>query len=101
MEDTAQLGLIVFAIAYTVTQLDGPFGLAKLLRKMICDRCKTDDCECTHNWEWVREGMTCPICCGFWISSLALIWYPATTAYSAWGVVAVIWMWVKKGETSS
>lgn len=100
--DFVPLGLAVFCIAYTITQLHGPFGLAKKLRAAICEKCLPsrdgEVCKCEHDWEWVREGLTCPICCGFWVSLCFLPCYSLTTCLAAWGVTAVIWMSWKASE---
>lgn len=60
-----QFLLLLFAVHFLATSVayeDGPFGLFRLLREGII----------SSNWApaWLRDGIQCPICLGFWFSLL-------------------------------
>lgn len=49
----------VFGIAYTMSNLHGPFGLCEKLRTWV----KSKSTE-----PWITTGIGCPICLSFWVS---------------------------------
>ena len=51
--------LAVFGMSYSVSQTTGPFALFRLFRESVTKRFPQD---------WVRVGVSCPICISFWIS---------------------------------
>jgi predicted Co/Zn/Cd cation transporter (cation efflux family) len=51
--------LIVFGISFAAAVTDGPFGIFDLIRTKIELRTKR---------QWIRSGISCPICIAFWVS---------------------------------
>ena len=93
--DFIPLGFALYAFALTMADLHGPFGLCKLFREFVCGRCcKSKDGSCCR-WEWIAEGVRCPICWSFWFSLLILPIYGPETSFAAWGVATVITIWRK------
>ena len=52
--------LISFGLAFMTALTDGPFGLFDKVRTKI---------ESTKCPGWIRTGISCPVCVGFWISA--------------------------------
>lgn len=74
--------LAVYALAFTGAKLEGPFGIAKAVRKFAQDWVVNGyDKENTKNplvfedyrWFWLYDGVQCPFCQSFWWSWLVLV----------------------------
>lgn len=50
--------MIAFGISHSMANASGPFGLCKLVRERL-ERI---------GYDWIKEGVNCPICWSFWIS---------------------------------
>ena len=49
-----------YGLAFTQANLPGPFGLSKVLKKVVL--------RYGGRTEWVRHGLGCPICLSFWFA---------------------------------
>ena len=56
-----QAWMISYGIAFTAALTDGPFGVFKRFRRVVAQK-----------WpiEWVKTGVSCPVCVGFWVSAV-------------------------------
>lgn len=72
--DFVSAWLTSFGLAFMVSLTDGPFGVFTAIRRKV---------DSTKAPEWIRTGLQCPICVGFWIS--------AATAFLIGGGI-VMWL---------
>jgi hypothetical protein len=70
--------LIVFGLSFAAALTEGPFGLFSSFRKFVKSRSK-------H--EWLRNGVSCPVCTSFWISAIVAAFF--ATSVSEW---AALWL---------
>lgn len=55
----ATCGLIVFGLAFVVANTSGPFNAFGLMRTKIKESVSAKT--------WIKEGISCIVCCSFWI----------------------------------
>lgn len=87
--------LSIYALAFSIALLPGPFDIFSHLRGWVYER-----------WgekSWQAEGISCPICVSFWLSWIgaALIWWYGIAQLDAllytmsscgiWGVVIFLY----------
>lgn len=83
--------LAVYGVAYSVTQLDGPFDLFVRLRGWGINRN-----------DWFGHGLQCPICLSFWIGLLVAVtihgfsWTAFVWAWAYTGIVVIIQVWLNR-----
>lgn len=56
-----QAWLISYGIAFICALTDGPFGWCKQFRRWVASHWQK---------EWVKTGVSCPVCVGFWVSAI-------------------------------
>lgn len=88
--------LFVYPCAFTMAEMHGPFGFCGWFREWVCGKCMEGNCE-TCRYEWITEGIHCPVCWSFWMCILAFLTV-GKAAMPAWGLCLMFHLWAKKGE---
>lgn len=80
--------LAVYAVAFMIARLDGPFGVFTWLRERI------DPTQGT----WLGRGWNCPVCLSFWVGGIVSLIIGAS--WLEWlamiGAIVMINKWVMK-----
>ena len=77
-------------VAYIITSTYGPFGLCKELRSVW-------DWAFEGHPDWLRHGIECPICVGFW-TTVPIAWYTGAGVCGwlcAIGAISLM-IWIKE-----
>jgi hypothetical protein len=85
------LFLASYSVAWTLAIEKGPFGLSKKMRDAADSRFGEES--------WVAEGLSCPICLGFWVA-LGLFFVPTgwLFPFAAHGLIILAHNWVMRGR---
>jgi hypothetical protein len=93
LEQIALVALVGVGLAYTLARLDGPFGLATWLKRLILNAAWTQG--------WLQDGMECVYCWSFWLTLAAagvivgvgdMAWL-VQVWLAAYGLAVVLWVW--------
>lgn len=95
MENVVLLALAAYAFAYTMANLHGPFGLSERLRMAVPNLWFVK--LAPGSWEWLEEGVYCPICWSFWATA---IWFPVFgwQVFGSWGLCVVLHLFLHSGK---
>jgi len=100
MTSLVTLFLATFGVAYTLAQMEGPFGLSILFRRLITWCFSILDKICTKGeCFFVEFSPECPICCAFWaVWPVALLPGYILEPLAAFGAVTLLWVWLTSGS---
>jgi hypothetical protein len=93
IEQIAVVALVGVGLAYTLAKLDGPFGVATWLKRVMLNAAWAPT--------WLQDGVECIYCWSFWLTlgvaiamvgvgdlaGLVQVWL------AAYGLAVVLWVW--------